>query len=149
MRVAFKMLLGLILFHAIFAMYTPIFGTSEEGAISIDDTDNPVTQFNVADLNVGVVLDFIFENALALVGITVIGLVAAIVTRNPVYIGAGIFIGILASLYNTFIQFIFQLGETPTQHNPYVSTILTILSVAIGIIIMYNIVDMFAPHPVQ
>lgn len=149
MRVAFKILLGLILFHAIFAMYTPIFGTSEEGAIAIDDASNPVTQFNVADINVGVVLDFLFENSLALVGISSIGIVAAIATRNVVYIGAGIFIGTLAVTYNHFIQFIFQLGGSATDSNVYVSTLLTIMSIAIGIIIMYNIIDMFAPHPVQ
>ena len=149
MRNIFKLMLGLLLFNTVFTLYAPIFntGTGTEG-ISADNTQ--ASQYNLADMNIGTFLNMIFlnANALAVTGIVSgIALTAAIISKNYVYLGVGIFIGIITSMYTTFSGIISQLGTEATGGNIYVVGIITIIGIAIGVLAMFNIVDMFAPAP--
>jgi len=149
MRIPFKIVLGLLLFNAIFALYNPLFDTGYgDEAKSLSDEE--INQYNLADMNMYSFLELIFTNANALMAagiISGIALTAALLTKNYVYIGVGIFIGIISGMYVSFSGIISQLGSTATANNIYVTGIITVIGIAIGVIVMFNIVDMFAPHP--
>lgn len=149
MRVVFKIMLGLLLFNAIFTLYNPIFN-SGYGNQAVAHTDTEMENFDL--LSMENMLSYVFTNANALLSLGVLGflgLVASIFTKNPVFIGAGIFIGVITSMYISFSNIISQLGTQATGNNIYVTGIITIIGIAIGVLAMFNIVDMFAPAPAQ
>jgi|SRR6056297_618019 len=149
MRISFKIVLGLLLFNAVFALYNPLFNTGYgDDAVGIDD--ETVNQYNLADMNMYTFLELIFTNANALMTagiVSGIALTAALITKNYVYIGVGIFVGIVSGMYVSFSGIISQLGSSVSGSNVYVTGIITIIGIAIGAMVMFNVVDMFAPHP--
>jgi hypothetical protein len=119
-----------------------------DDAKGIDDTD--VNQFNLADADMFDYLNYIFgtANSLLSAGVIVgVALTASILTKNYVYLGVGIFTGLVTSMYSGFMSIISQLGSAVTSDNVYVTGIITIVGIAVGLIVMFNVVDMFAPHP--
>lgn len=149
MRIPFKIVLALFLFNLVFSLYGPIFNTGyEDDAKSI--TDDEAIQYDLANMNMFDFIQMIFLNANALAAagiISGIALTAALLTHNYVYIGVGIFIGIVTGMYVSFSGIISQLGTTVTGDNVYVTGIITIVGLAVGVIVMFNVVDMFAPSP--
>lgn len=151
MRVPYKYVLGLLLFNVVFALTTPIFNTGY-GDNAVDINDPSVSQYNLANMNLGTFVGFIFANAFALMSAGIIvGLATfiSIATKNYVYIGAGIFLGIVIGMYVGFIDLINTLVMGATQNNPYVMGLVSLLGIALGVVIMFNVVDMFAPSPTQ
>ena len=148
MRVVYKILLGLFLFNAVFALTSPIFNTGYGAdAKGIDDPD--VAMFDISSINVETFLDFIFDNWMLITTATLIGVAIGVggtlLTKNLAFIGVGLFVGVLTGMYSMFLSFISQLGAS--QNNVYVTGVIAIVSVGIGILVMYSVIDMFAPAP--
>lgn len=150
MRVPYKFVLGLLLFNAFFALFAPIFGTGmDDNAVSYTDDDiSRYTLSSPADL---MTMMFSYGNAwdytqiaLVTVFVNVVGLTAALATKNYVYIGVSLFVSIITAMYTRFFSI---LGSLNTTNNVYVTGIITIVGIALGVIVMFNIVDMFAPSP--
>jgi len=149
MRTAFKIVLGLLLFNTVFALYAPIFNTGYEDDAK-DITNENVERFNLADADMFDYLQFIFGTAQSMLTASVIigiALTASVITKNYVYIGVGIFTGLVTTMYSSFMGLISQIGMVATANNVYVTGIIAIIGIAIGVIVMFNVVDMFAPHP--
>jgi len=150
MRIPYKYILGLLLFNCFFALYTPIFGTGiNDDAVSYTDED--VQQYNLSKPASFLSMMFSFGNAwdytqiaLVTIFVNVVGIGAALATKNYVYIGVSFFISIITAMFTRFINII---GSLNTTGNIYVTGLITIMSIAIGIMVMFNIVDMFAPAP--
>ncbi len=149
MRAIFKLMLGLMLFNAVFTLYGPIFNVSETAqGVELDDPE--ITKYSIDKMDVGKFLTLIFSNGNALLATGLIGgvsILASVLTKNYVFIGVGIFIGVITGIYASFSSIISQLGMGVGQNSPYIMGIITIISIAIGLLAMFNIVDMMAPAP--
>lgn len=153
MRVVYKIALGLLLFNTVFALFGPVFNSGfEADAKGVDDSS--LQNLSIADSGP---MDYL-ANAFGGIGgigttlgiaavFTGVAVIAAFVTKNYIYIGIGLFMGILTSIYINFMNIISQLGTAGTDGNIYITGIITIIGIAIGLVLMFNIVDMFAPAP--
>jgi hypothetical protein len=145
MRVVYKIVLGLLLFNAFLTLFAPIFSTNiSESAVDYEAAD--VSQYEIE--SIGDIMGIIFheDNIGAWTGIVVIsiaGIGAAILTKNYIYIGVTLFVSIVVGLYLKMSSVIATIGNQ--TDNVYVSGIITIVGIAIGIIVVFSVVDMFAP----
>jgi len=145
-RVVYKILLGLFLFNAVFALTSPIFNTGYGAdAKGVDDSD--VALFDISSMDAGSFLSYIFTHWDLLTALGIIsvagGVLLTFATKNLVFIGVGVFVGVLTGMYSMFLSFISQLGAA--QHSVYVTGIISIVSASIGILLLIAVVDMFAP----
>ena len=149
MRVPYKYVLALLLFNAFFALFTPFFGTGIDNAVSYDDDDvqsyslNSPADFLTHMFSFGNAWEFT-TIALVTVFTTIAGFTAALATKNYVYIGVGLFVSIITAMY---VRFSVILGSLNTTGNTYVTALISIVGIAIGVMVMFNIVDMFSPSP--
>jgi len=145
MRVVYKIVLGLLLFNAFLTLFAPIFSASiDENAMDYEAED--VSQYEIK--GIGDIMRIIFheDNIGAWTGIVVVsiaGIGAAILTKNYIYIGVTLFVSIVVGLYLKMSSVIATIGLQ--TDNIYVSGIITIVGIAIGIIVVFSVVDMFAP----
>lgn len=147
MRVIYKIVLGLFLFNAILTLFGPIFATSlSDSAISVDEMesyklDSPTDIISII---------FSWDN-LGAWGASVIilagGVLVALATKNYVYIGVTLFVSIVIGVYIKMSTVIATIGGQ--TDNVYVTGIIAIVGIAIGLIVVFNVVDMFAPAPAR
>lgn len=154
MRFTYKLLLGLFLFNAFLTLFSPIFASV---GTNISDnaagyTDSDIAQY---DPNKGIVsmMTTIFVGntdswsglvgILAFTGINAIAFVWALKNKNYVFIGVSLFVSLFVTLYIRLSSVIVSIGTN--QGNYIVVGIIGIVGVAIGLILTFNVVDMFAP----
>jgi hypothetical protein len=145
MRIVYKIALGLLLFNAFLTLFSPIFNTAvSENAIDYEAED--ISQYEIK--NAGDVMGIIFHSdnigawsAVAIV--TIAGIGVAFLTKNYVYIGVTLFVSIIVGLYVKMSSVIAGIGST--YGNIYVTGLITIIGIAIGLIVIFNVIDMFAP----
>jgi len=160
MRMTYKIALGLLLVNAFLTFYSPIFNTSlSDNTISYEDED--IQEYNIFSIEgPGDVIALIFsptnyEALAAASAVIAVAVLAAFATKNYVLIGVGLFVSFVIGLYVKLSATIMTIGATPDQFYSYdtyylpVSVIITIVGIAIGVIVVFNVVDMFAPAPVR
>jgi len=149
MRMLYKIVLGLLLFNAFLTLFSPMFSAAVDTGISenaIDYESSEMTIYTITDA--GDILDMIFaeENAGALAGMVIIGTIAvaaAIFMKQYIIIGVGLFVSIVVGMYVKMSAVIANIGSA--TNNVYVSGIITIIGIAIGVFIVFVVIDMFAP----
>jgi len=84
----------------------------------------------------------------ASVTILVAGLLAAFFLKRPaLVIGVSLFVAIIIGLYLKMSSVIIHIGKE--TGNEYVTGLVTIVGIAIGLIVMFDVIDMFAPAPAR
>lgn len=148
MRVAYKIVLGLLLFNGFLTLFAPIFNAAS--GPSIEENVEDISIYKIDD--VGDVMGLIFHSdnigawsAVAI--ITIAGIGVAFLTKNYVYIGVTLFVSIVTGLYIKMSSVIVNIGSD--TGNVYVTGIITIVGIAIGLIVMFDVIDMFAPAPAR
>ena len=149
MRVVYKIVLGLLLFNAFLTLFAPIFNTAastsySENAVNYSSTD--MTNYTITNVSSMIGLIFNEANYGALGTASVIiaaAVIAAFATKSYVLIGVGLFVSIVIGLYVKMSSIIANIGNQ--TNNIYVTGIIVIVGIAIGVLIVFNVVDMFAP----
>ena len=155
MRIQYKIVLGLFLFNAFLTLFTPIFSEAVDtdiGGHAINYTESDLAQFDpkvgIADMMVAMFVGKTdawssIATIVAFAGLNVIVFAWCLINKNYVPIGVSLFVSIVISLY---IRLSTVIAGINTSHGNYIiSGIISIVGIAIGIIIMFSVVDMFAP----
>jgi len=161
MRFLYKLLLGLFLFNSFLTFFSPVFNAATNTPLdeqAVDYTDPVLAQF---DPNEGILsmmkAIFVgntdawssFLSIAAFVGINTIAIVWALKNKNYVFIGVSLFVSIFISLYiktSTVITFIGKQADMGnTTGDLLITSIIAIIGVAIGLLLIFSVVDMFAP----
>jgi hypothetical protein len=89
-------------------------------------TNNPVT--------------FLFSSTAGAVGLLISGtaIALAIILGKYIIAAVGIFIGLIMALYVSVSSILFKL-----YYNEYLIGIFTLVGIAIGILVLYNVIEMF------
>jgi len=154
MRVVYKIILGLVLFNAFLTLYNPLFNTSLSDN-TIDYESAEMEQYNLNSTSN--IIDIIFTPGnigamIASASILIITVIAGAVLRNPtVIIGVGIFVSIVVGLYVKMSAVISKIGTdygaftiNGIEYN-IILGLMTITGIAIGLLVVFSVVDMFAP----
>ena len=159
MNILKKIVLGLVIFNAWLIILAPIFPSGTTGiSDSATDPDDLATnprsdqdtqsrQFgDINNLGVVIIGMLVSPVSLGIIGLFValsggIGHVFGGAKNIPIAIGIGMFLGIITSLWVATSHVISNVDPT---NNPYVSGLLTLIPVVIGIIVVYRVSEMFA-----
>ena len=152
MRLLYKIVLGLLLFNAFITLFSPLFAATQvDTGISghaVNYSSSDMTDYSLTDQGIPGILGLIFtaENAGALIGMTVIGVIAvagAIAFKHYLLIGVGLFVSVVVGLYIKMSSVIAGIGSQ--VNNVYVDGIIAIVGIAIGVLVVFAVIDMFAP----
>ena len=157
MRVVYKIVLGLLLFNAFLTLFAPVFNEAtttsiDKGAVNYSSTD--MTNYTIT--NSTNVMNLIFGNKDnyvndatwgAMIGISSVVFITALFMKNYVVIGVGLFVAVIVGLYIRMSAVIASMGSQ--TNNIYVTGIITIVGIAIGLIVVFDVIDMFAPAPAR
>jgi len=69
----------------------------------------------------------------------VVGVIGAILTKNYVVVAVALFLGIVTALYLGVSSVLLKLYS-----NVYTNALITLIGIAIGILVIYNVVEMFS-----
>jgi hypothetical protein len=135
MKFAYFIILCLVVFQGILVVTAPIFNTGLEG-IAGDYSGYALT-------NSTSVLDILFsERATGAWGsfavIAIIGVIGAIVVKNYVVAAVALFLGLVTGLYIGAVDIMFRISD-----NVYIHGIITVVGVAVGLLVLYSVVEMF------
>jgi len=148
MRTIYKIVLGLLLFNGFLALFSPIFNEAvstsaiDEGAINITDTN--MTKYELKKPTD--IMGIIFTGGMGVwagAAVAVVALGFALVTKNYIFIGVGLFVSIIVGLYVNMSVVLTTVGNV--ADNIYVSGIITLVGIAIGLLVVFSVIDMFAP----
>jgi len=145
MRVVYKIVLGLLLFNAFLALYSPIFNTSLSDN-TIDYESSEMQKYKLDNESLDLVGIFLGENSAGVwssVIITGAALLAALALKNYVLIGVGLFVAVVIGLYVEMSSTIANIGNV--ADNIYVTGLIAIVGIAIGLLVVFSVIDMFAP----
>lgn len=149
MRFLYKIALGIILFQAFLIVITPFFPYTgiDENAKNITN-DAEFTKYSNLDSPTGLLQILIDKGGIwgGLVGIiiSVAGLGGALITKNYVFIGVGIFLGFLSSFFVMTTTFLMSLSMN-LGNNSGVNSVVSVFSICLGLLCLFAVVDMFAP----
>ena len=151
MRVVYKIVLGLLLFNAFLTLFAPVFDAAVNTGLS-DDAASSEEIEAYKPTGVSGIIGAIFsaENLAAWGGSVIVlagGILVAIATKNYVYIGVALFVSIVIGLYIKMSSVISAIGLD--HGNLYVTGIISIVGIAIGLIVVFDVIDMFAPAPAR
>jgi len=135
MKFVYFIILGLIIFNSCLIFTSSIFETS------MDESATDYSDYSLK--NPGGILNILFsDNALGAWGafsvITVIGVIGAIALKNYVIAAVAIFLGLVTALYISASAVLFNISD-----NVYIHSIITLIGIIIGILVLYNVVEMF------
>ena len=147
-------IMGLVMFNAFLTVYAPFFSSSSlaNEAIPLDDsnmTDYSVTSGPVSIL--GKIFSF-GDTWAGLIGgvlISLIGIGVALATKNYIYIGVTLFLGLVIGTYIQMSSVLYVIAAGVNDEYGIIQSILVITGIAIGLLIAFNVVDMFAPSPTR
>lgn len=137
MKFVYFIILALVVFNGVLIFTSSIFNTGlETGAADYSDSGYSLT-------NSTSVIDVLFsDRAMGAWGsfsvIAVIGIVGAIVLKNYVIAAVALFLGLVTGLYIGASEILFRISD-----NVYVDGIIALVGVVIGILVLYNVVEMF------
>lgn len=148
MRFLYKIVLGIILFQAFIVLLTPFFAGSYIGDNADNITgDTDYTQYEVNDAGdlLGILWSFggIWGGVVGS-GIAGIALVTALVTKNYILIGVGLFLGFLSGFFVMTTSFLTGLNQS-MGNSAEVNTVISIVSICLGLLCLFAVIDMFAP----
>lgn len=159
MRTIYTLIMGLVLFNAFLVVFGPYFNISaiENAAIDVNDENMSVYDpRNTGDQGYGVTLltrVFSFGDTWSgLIGgvlISLIGIGVALATKNYIYIGVTLFLGLVVGTYIQMSSVIYSIGAGISDQYGIVQGILAATGIAIGLLIAFAVVDMFAPSPTR
>ena len=132
MKFVYFIILGLVIFNGCLIFTSSIFETS---------MDESATDYSSYQLkNPGDIINILTNNAsIGAWGIlTLAGIIAALALKNYIFIGVGIFLGLVTALYIGASSVLFNISD-----NAYVHSIITLIGIVIGILVLYNVVEMF------
>ena len=148
MRFVYKITIGIILFQAFLILLTPFFS----GSYAADNADNitgdsSYTQYEVNDASdlLGILWSSggIWGGAVGTF-VAGLGLITALVTKNYILIGVGLFLGFLSGFFVMTTSFLTSLNQS-MGNSAEVNTVISIVSICLGLICLFSVVDMFAP----
>jgi len=157
MRFIYTILLGMVIFQGMLIVLSPVFptGSTNVGDYAVDPGDietDPSGDYSYDSTkfkdvsNVGDIILSSFTNwyTLAIIAafVAASGVTGAFLggVRNvPMALGVGLFIGVIASIWNSTIGYVTNL----TNNNVYISGVFTITTVGIGILIVFLVAEFF------
>lgn len=149
-----KLLLGMVLFNGVLVLTAPYFTlhgeTLAESAMDVTTDETTANYGNVGNLGELLLDSFLNITTVAIVGVFVAlsGPLSYIKGENknvPLAIAIGLFVGLIVSLYNATISVFYNI--TPSN-NAFISGLFALLSIGIGLIVVYDIIGMMAGQQV-
>ena len=149
-------IMGLVMFNAFLTVYAPFFSSSslENEAVPLDDsemTDYVINKEQGAVSLLGKIFSF-GDTWAGLIGgvlISLIGIGVALATKNYIYIGVTLFLGLVIGTYIQMSSVLYSIAGGINDEYGIIQSILVITGIAIGLLIAFNVVDMFAPSPTR
>jgi len=132
MKFVYFIILGLVIFNACLILTSSIFNTSMDASA----TDYGSYQLKNPGDVVGILFNSNSITAWGVIGLT--GVLLAIGTKNYVFVAVAIFLGLVTALYIGASSVLFNISD-----NAYVHSIITLIGIVIGILVLYNVVEMF------
>ena len=153
MRAVYKIVMGLMLFNAFLVVFAPFFSSEslEGDAISSSDME----AYDPYKGGWGTLLVNMFTSGETWSGViggavtAVITLGVALLTKNYVFIGVGLFLGLVIGLYIQVSSVLYKIIVPFSDQYGIIQGILAVTGIAIGLLILFNVVDMFAPSPTR
>lgn len=138
MRFIYIILLGLIIFNGTLILFSPLFPDAVEDSAAVDVFDDDgVGGYGNIGTNLFKSM-FSVSNMLVVSGIFGIGVLLSLVSRNPtIGVGIGLFAAVIGGLWNATSRVIFGLTDYPI-----VSGISTLLTIVIGVILVFTVLEM-------
>ena len=136
MKFIYFIILGLVIFNSVLILTSGIFNTS----LGDDAEDYNKYSLNSPSDVIGVLFS---SSALSAWGaftvIAVVGVIGGIVLKNYIIAAVAIFLGLVTALYIGASDILFKISD----NNVYISGIITLIGIVIGILVLYNVVEMF------
>ena len=159
MRFIYTILLGMVIFQGMLIVLAPIFpggatGYSNQAVNpstlqtnpSSDESTAPDAEYYKETSNIGsIVVGMLFNpTSIVIIGLFAVvgsgaGVVFGGVKNLPIALGIGIIVGVVANIWNGT----FTLISTIAQSNWYISGIFSIITVCIGIIVIFLVGEFF------
>ena len=141
MKFIYFLIIGLVLFNGVLILTSSIFNTGfESSATNVSDTFGGYALTNSTS-----VLDIMFSDSTmgawgAFSAIDIIGVIGAILLKNYVIAAVALFIGVVTALYLGVSSVMFNLSN----NNVYLNILITLIGIVIGILVIYNVIEMFS-----
>ena len=135
MKFVYFIILALVVFNGILILSSGIFSVYTPGYENVPD----YSKYKLT--NSTNVVDYFFNDTFGLAAgacLMVGGVIIALLTKNYVIIGMGMFLGLVTTLYIGATGVIFQVYP-----DDYIRGVIAIVGVAIGILLLYNVTEMF------
>ena len=137
MRFIFKLLIGLIIFNAFLFLFSTNFGMVDSGGEDIVGSGASGFDINSSGFAYGVITTG--------GGIFIVGIIATILTKNPVWTGAGALMGLIFSLWTGTTT---TIGSLLAGYDEALY-LWTIISVVTGVIATIAVVEIFTGRSVD
>jgi len=137
LRFVYIVLLGMIIFNGVLISFAQFFPDQTIGLNeSATDVDNEYAKYKGIDSIDQIVYDLIMDGFI----FGIVGAITAILTRNPVFIGVGLFVGIFVSLWGNISQPI----VSALSYSDIGGEIYQIFLLVFGIVILLSAVEIFS-----
>lgn len=132
MRFIFKVVIGMIIFNALLFLFASTFATTGNQGKDIDATDSELGYKIDSD-------QFVYSLLLSGGGVFIIGGIAALITRNSIWVGVGALMAIIFGLWSAGSG---NIGELFNEY-PLANTLWNILNIIFGVIATIAVVEIF------
>jgi len=145
MKFIYFVILGLMLFNGVLILTAGIFNTGLEDTAT--NVSGDYGKYNLGNNSYDIMQNIFSSNALGAWGsatgafavIVVVGVIGAILTKNYVVVAVALFLGIVTALYLGVSSVLLKIYS-----NVYTNALITLIGIAIGILVIYNVVEMFS-----
>ena len=133
MKFVYFIILGLVIFNSVLIITSGIFNTS----LGDDASDYSKYSLSTPSSIISILTSTASIGAWGT--LTVAGIIFAIGLKNYIFVGIGLFLGLVTALYIGASDILFKISS----NNVYISGIITLIGIVIGILVLYNVVEMF------
>jgi len=141
MKFIYFVILGLMLFNGVLIVTAGIFNTGLEG--SATNVTSEYGSYGLGQNSSSILSNVFSSNALGAWGafsvIALVGVIGSILTKNYVVVAVALFLGIVTALYLGVSSVLLKIYS-----NVYTNALITLIGIAIGILVIYNVIEMFS-----
>jgi len=130
-----------MLFNGVLILTAGIFNTGLES--SATNVTDEYGDYGIRQNSSSILSNIFSSNALGAWGafsvIAIVGVIGSILTKNYVVVAVALFLGIVTALYLGVSSVLLKLYS-----NVYTNALITLIGIAIGILVVYNVIEMFS-----
>jgi hypothetical protein len=144
MKFVYFAILGLLVFNGVLILTASIFDSGLEGtAVDVEGNYGDYSLSHTNTTSLSIVNTLFSSSALGAWG-SVFGVIVGFSVVMSIWLGkyiiaaVGLFLGLVTALYMNLANVFFHI-----YNNVYITGIITLVGIAIGILVLYNVIEMF------